>query len=164
MVRKHGVYGIHVISLDNRIASNECCWSGTSSFCHVHFVSSRCSHINHGLLVGIKPSDPWLHPFCMSSGLAFCICCSAETGDRYKSKNFFIVRGSPLILFLVLVPTNSNNDTSDCKYSPGCTISFASSPFALGKTELIYSVQTHCNWGVNEGSMQHDDKETVSRQ
>src|SRR6516164_9157248 len=91
------------------------------------------NHLTHGSI-----------PFCMSSGLAVCICCSAETGDKYNNKNFFIVRASPLILLLILVLANSNNDTNDRKYSTCCNTSLASSPFALGKNGT-YRVQTYCN-------------------
>jgi hypothetical protein len=78
------------------------------------------NHLTHGSI-----------PFCMSSGLAFYICSSAETGDIYNTKKFFIVRAPPLIIFLFLVPANSNNYTNDHTYA-SCNISFASSPFALG--------------------------------
>src|SRR5215469_9678078 len=91
------------------------------------------NHMTHGSM-----------PLCMSWGLAVCICCSADTGDKYSNKNFFIVRASPLLLLLYQVLTKSNNDTNEHKYSTWCTISFASSPFDPGQNGT-YRFLTHCN-------------------
>src|SRR5215469_10060947 len=95
------------------------------------------NHLTHGSI-----------PFCMSSGLAVCICCSADTGDKYNNKNLFIVRASPLLLFSV--PANSNNDTIDHKNATWCIISLASPPFSCPGKNVPTFVSKHI---VTEGSM-----------
>src|SRR5215469_16516457 len=90
------------------------------------------NHLTHGSI-----------PFCMSSGLAVCICCSADTGDKYNNKYFFISRVPPLILFLFPVPTNSNNVTNDHQ-PPPLALSLFHHLLFLQKNQASFHVHTHC--------------------